>query len=160
MSKIPVYANRSRAKYDGEDYNEPAWYPPNPYRLRRYLAFRLKHNDAGYHFSEIETYWDEGRDAILKAVKELATAERVGDGTQVIIPNDDAWYPKGEYKENMEKAEAQGYGGFASHFAENHRWWSEGVAAMIDTIKHLPSAKLVKDGIQVFIADDQMIEGD
>lgn len=86
MGKVSVYADRSTTKYDGEKYNEPAWYPVNPYRFRRYLAFRLKHDDAGYHWAEIETYWDEGRDALLKAVKELPTAKRIGDGVQAIIP--------------------------------------------------------------------------
>ena len=156
MAKIPEFADISSTKYNGNRYNEPSWYPENPYRVKRYSAFDMDIINAGYHWAEMEVPWDEGRNVVLETVKNLPSAKRKDDGILVVIPNGNGWFPKGEYKEKMEKAKARGYKGFLSLNTEYHTCWEEGFVAMLNTIKYLPVAKKVSSGTQVFIADDKM----
>lgn len=58
-------------KYNGNPWREPSWYPENPYRAKRYEAFDKNLDGFGYRFAEIETYWDNGRDAMLATLKPL-----------------------------------------------------------------------------------------
>jgi len=121
-----------------------SWYPKNPFLKLGQKYFKLKEYGISSRYAEIAPYWDEGADALCEAIKKLPIVNGM-----TFIPDKGDWLPHSVYEKQKEESISRNLWGFVRYHSENDSHWRSGRDELLDIIRHLPSVKKVKNGIQV-----------